>query len=65
MMIFPTLYFLVFKPLQLHISQRLRAEAEKDNLIAELRLALDEVKQLRGILPICVSCKRIRDDKGF
>ena len=65
LIIFPSLYFLVFKPLQLHISQRLRAEAEKDHLIAELRFALDEVKVLRGILPICASCKRIRDGKGF
>jgi two-component system, response regulator PdtaR len=30
-----------------------------------LRLALAEVKELRGILPICASCKKIRDDKGY
>lgn len=30
-----------------------------------LQNALNEVKQLRGILPICASCKRIRDDEGF
>jgi len=32
---------------------------------AELRQALQEVKVLRGFIPICMSCKKIRDDKGF
>ncbi len=32
---------------------------------AELRKALDEVKQLRGFLPICTNCKNIRDDQGY
>ena len=32
--------------------------------VAELEKALSEVKQLRGILPICASCKRIRGDGG-
>lgn len=31
----------------------------------DLQKALGEVKQLKGILPICASCKRIRDDKGY
>lgn len=31
----------------------------------ELERALREVKILRGLLPICASCKRIRDDKGY
>ena len=32
---------------------------------AELSEALDEVKTLSGFLPICASCKKIRDDKGY
>jgi DNA-binding response OmpR family regulator len=36
---------------------------EQKNII--LQKALDEVKQLRGMLPICASCKKIRDDKGY
>ena len=32
---------------------------------AELGQALQEVKVLRGFIPICMSCKKIRDDKGF
>ena len=32
---------------------------------AELRNALDKIKVLSGIIPICASCKKIRDDKGY
>ena len=31
----------------------------------ELEKALSEIKVLRGILPICSNCKKIRDDKGY
>ncbi|BCS95310.1 hypothetical protein DSLASN_09420 [Desulfoluna limicola] len=31
----------------------------------ELEGAMEEIKQLKGILPICASCKKIRDDDGF
>ena len=31
----------------------------------ELEKALDEIKTLRGILPICANCKKIRDDQGY
>lgn len=31
----------------------------------KLRLALDEVKTLSGLLPICSTCKKIRDDQGY
>jgi DNA-binding response OmpR family regulator len=33
--------------------------------IEELRQALDQVKTLRGIVPICANCKNIRDDQGY
>jgi len=33
--------------------------------IAELRQALDQIKTLRGIVPICANCKKIRDDQGY
>lgn len=32
---------------------------------AELQAALSEIKTLSGFLPICASCKKIRDDKGY
>jgi hypothetical protein len=31
----------------------------------ELQHAMDEIKVLRGILPICMFCKKIRDDSGY
>jgi phosphoserine phosphatase RsbU/P len=40
----------------------------QDTLVSkleELRKALLEIKTLRGMLPICANCKRIRDDKGY
>jgi hypothetical protein len=47
------------------VNLRKKAESEKDASIIELQKALDEVKILRGLIPICASCKKIRDDKGF
>ena len=38
---------------------------EKARLIGQLREALANVKTLSGLLPICASCKQIRDDKGY
>jgi hypothetical protein len=40
------------------------AEREKETLIADLRKALDEIKRLEGLLPICAACKKIRDAEG-
>jgi hypothetical protein len=31
----------------------------------ELALANDEIKTLKGFIPICANCKKIRDDKGY
>lgn len=45
--------------------ERKRALLEKDRLINQLRETLDDVKTLSGLLPICASCKHIRDDKGY
>jgi len=38
---------------------------ERELLLEKLQKALGEVKQLSGFLPICASCKRIRDDAGY
>jgi len=40
-------------------------EALVERRTADLRLALASVKKLSGFLPICASCKKIRDDKGY
>lgn len=42
-----------------------KADREKEELLRQLRQALDEVKTLKGFLPICASCKKIRNDKGY
>jgi len=46
------------------ISKRKELEAESERLITELREALSKVKLLSGLLPICASCKKIRDEQG-
>jgi hypothetical protein len=51
--------------IKIESEERLHAQVEKDKLIVELEHALGEVKTLTGLLPICASCKRIRDDKGY
>ena len=47
------------------ITQRKRREEEREKLLQELQDALAEVKTLSGLIPICASCKKIRDDKGY
>lgn len=47
------------------ITERKQAEHERESLIKELKDALDNVRTLAGLVPICSSCKKIRDDKGF
>jgi PAS domain S-box-containing protein len=47
------------------ISERKRAEDEREHLLAELQEALARVKTLSGLLPICAWCKNIRDDQGY
>lgn len=46
-------------------SRLIRTGKAKDKLILRLKNALTEVKTLQGILPICASCKKIRDDQGY
>lgn len=47
------------------ITEKKKAEQEREKLITELQNALRELKVLNGLLPICASCKKIRDDKGY
>lgn len=47
------------------ISARKKAEAERERLVSDLKTALANVKTLRGLLPICSGCKKIRDNKGY
>ena len=47
------------------ISATKREDEQRLRLIQELTDALARIKTLRGLLPICASCKKIRDDQGY
>ncbi len=47
------------------ISDRILKETEREKLIQKLQSALEEIQTLKGILPICSECKKIRDDDGY
>lgn len=57
----PVLYMFFYRPLRAHMVERERAEEGRERLIAELRAALEKIKVLSGLLPVCASCKRIRE----
>jgi PAS domain S-box-containing protein len=48
-----------------NITDRKQAEEEQKRLILQLRDALSKVRTLHGMLPICSSCKKIRNDEGY
>lgn len=58
-------FFLWNRTLKKEIWERKLAEQEKEQLIKTLTEALEEIRTLRGILPICSHCKKIRDDQGY
>jgi PAS domain S-box-containing protein len=47
------------------VTERKRLEAEREQLIADLRKALEKIKTLKGLIPVCAWCKKVRDDKGY
>ncbi|HWR59708.1 MAG TPA: PAS domain S-box protein, partial [Thermodesulfovibrionales bacterium] len=47
------------------ITERRKTEEEKERLIEALQTALSEVKVLKGLIPVCAWCRKIRDDKGY
>lgn len=47
------------------VTERKRSEEEREKLITELQDAIENVKTLSGLVPICANCKKIRDDKGY
>ena len=59
-LLFASAIFSLRRWLELRQSETLLSQQNK-----ELNQLISEVKQLRGIIPICAECKNIRDDKGF
>jgi PAS domain S-box-containing protein len=47
------------------ITERKRAEQEREELVIQLQAALAEVRALQDILPICSYCRKIRDDENY
>jgi len=47
------------------ITARRALENERELLIEKLQHTLATVKALSGIIPICMYCKKIRDDQGY
>ena len=47
------------------ITQRILIQNEREILVKDLKQALCRIKTLSGLIPICSSCKKIRDDKGY
>ena len=47
------------------ITERKRAEEEREQLVQQLQAALAEVRSLQAILPICSYCRKIRDDENY
>ena len=48
-----------------NVTDRVVRERELREQVARLEEALNQVKTLKGLLPICSHCKKIRDDKGY
>jgi DNA repair exonuclease SbcCD ATPase subunit len=53
------------KELEIQAVEMRREKNEREQLVGELLQALAQAESLRGILVICSSCKKIRDDNGF
>jgi DNA-binding NtrC family response regulator len=47
------------------LGRSIRYAIERKKLLVQLEHSAKEIKTLRGFLPICANCKKIRDDKGY
>ncbi len=47
------------------ITARKQAEEQREKVIRDLQEASNKIKTLRGLIPICACCKKIRDDSGY
>ena len=47
------------------VTEDIRRQKEREDLIRQLEEAMAKVKTLKGMLPICASCKKVRDDAGY
>ncbi len=47
------------------VTYQIASLEEKDRMITELQDAAKRIQTLKGLVPICAECKKIRDDNGF
>jgi DNA-binding response OmpR family regulator len=47
------------------LARAIRYAIERKKLLTQLEHSMREIRKLRGFLPICANCKKIRDDKGY
>lgn len=64
LLIFALVFFWT-RSLQREIQARKKIEEERNELIDQLKQTLREVKTLRGFLPICSHCRKVRKDSGY
>jgi len=57
--------FLGYRGTSRDITMQRALEEERERLISELQESLASIKQLKGLIPICASCKKVRDDQGY
>jgi ABC-type transport system involved in cytochrome bd biosynthesis fused ATPase/permease subunit len=57
--------FITTISLRRNLRARQQAATERERLICKLQDALANVKELRGLIPICSSCKKIHNDQGY
>lgn len=48
-----------------NITERRKAEEEREILISELQLALKKIRTLKELIPVCAWCRNVRDDQGY
>jgi K+-sensing histidine kinase KdpD len=53
------------KDLQCEVERREKIAEEKETLINEIKETLAQVRVLRGLLPVCTHCRKIRDNRGY
>jgi hypothetical protein len=59
------MYFALFILVIFLLSKLRSTLQQRAGLITQLHNALNAIKELSGILPICANCKKIRDDQGY
>ena len=61
----PAIYFAAYRPMKAYIDAIRQLNSDNERALSELQTAMQEIKVLKGILPICAKCKKIRDDQGY